>query len=74
MTGREFTALLQAAGLRQVDLARLVTVLSGGMPGPDAGTLSRYANDRRAVPASLVALVRLYRRQPPHIRHRLIQR
>jgi hypothetical protein len=73
MTGREFTALLQAAGLRQVDLARLVVNLSG-MPGPDAGTLSRYANDRRAVPAGLVALVRLYRRQPQQIRFQLIER
>ncbi len=73
MTGKEFAKLLESAGLRQVDLARLVVNLSG-MPGPDAGTLSRYAKGRRAVPASLVALLRLYRRQDAHIRFQLIQR
>jgi len=71
MTGPEFAALLADAGLRQIDVGRLVAALSG-LPGPDPVTVNRYTSGRRPVPAVLVALLQLYRRQTPEMRRLLL--
>lgn len=71
MTGDEFAQLLADAGLRQVDVGRLVAALSG-MAGPDNVTVNRYVHGRLPPPATLVALIRLYARQPKRIRDQLL--
>ena len=73
MTAAEFTALLARAGLRQVEVGRLVAALSG-MPGPDAVTVNRYCAGRRPVNANLAALIELYARQPKAVREALLNR
>lgn len=73
MTGHEFRALIKRAGLRQVELARLVEEVSG-MAGPDAGTISRYCRAQRHAPASLVGFVVLFMAMPTLYRQTLIEK
>ena len=62
MTPAEFRAELDAAGLRQIDFARLLSHLSG--EPPNQGTVNRWAKGRRAVPPTVVAILALWQMLP----------
>ena len=71
MTPAEFRAALEAAGLRQVDFARLLAQLSG-QPA-NAGTVNRWAKGRRAVPPSVIAILALWRMVPRAKQHKIME-
>ena len=71
MTAAEFRALLDRAGLKQVQVGRLVEALTG-MKGPDSVAINRYCRGRLRVDAAVAALVELYARQPKAVREALL--
>ena len=72
MTAAEFRAALETAGLRQVDFQRLLAHLSGQRA--DAGTINRWANGRRAVPPTVVAILALWAMLPETKRRQALDR
>ncbi len=73
MTGDQFAALLDRAGLRQVDLGRLVKELTG-KPGPNRVTVNRYCHGRLPVPPLAAALLECFCRLPGESRQALRHR